>query len=74
MGYWWNEEKTLWLITPEEFAKLPDGFELTNIFGKKAIKGKDYIDDDTRFGHLAYGSSKEAIDAALENCNGHENV
>lgn len=66
MGHWWDDEKTLWLITPEEFARLPDGFELTAINGDTAIKGKDYIDQDTRFGHLAWGASREAIMAAIE--------
>ena len=58
MGAWWDEEKTLWLLTPEEFEQLPDGTELTDIFGESAIKGQDYIDQDTRFGHLAYGLKK----------------
>lgn len=66
MGHWWDPEKTLWLVTPEEFAKLPDGFELTAIDGEKAIKGRDRIDMDTRFGHLAFGASREAIEAALD--------
>lgn len=65
MGAWWDEEKTLWLVTPQEFARLPDGMELTAIDGEKVIKGKDYIDDDTRCGHMAYGSSREAIEAAI---------
>ena len=68
MGHWWDEEKILWLVTPEEFEKLPDGFELTDIFGEKAIKGADKIDGDTRFGHIAYGSSKEAVERALADC------
>lgn len=74
MGAWWDEEKTLWLITPEEFAQLPDGFVLTCIDETTAVKGKDWIDDDTRFGHISYGSSKEAIEAALEKSNGNETV
>lgn len=49
----WDE--TLYLFTPEEYNQLPDGVELTSIGGKKVIKGKDYVDQDTRFGHLAYG-------------------
>lgn len=65
MGAWWDEEKTLWLVTPKEFEKLPDGFCLTSICGEKVRKGIDHIDDDTRFGHLAYGAAKEAIDAVL---------
>lgn len=49
----WDD--TLWLFTPDEFRQLPDGIELTSINGHKEIKGKDYIDMDTRFGHIAYG-------------------
>lgn len=48
-------KNTLWLVTPEELALLPDGFELTSITGDKVIKGKDYIDGDTRGGHTAFG-------------------
>jgi hypothetical protein len=36
-------------------AKLPVGLELESISGKKAVVGTDEIDDDTRFGVLAYG-------------------
>lgn len=49
----WNEE--LYLFTPEEYEQLPDGIELTSISGDNKVKGKDYIDMDTRFGHIAYG-------------------
>ena len=50
----WDE--TLELFTPEEFDQLPDGTELYSIMkDKTVIKGKDYIDMDTRFGYLAYG-------------------
>ena len=45
----------LWLLTPLEFSKLPDGTKLTCIDGKKAINGKNYIDQDTRFGQIAWG-------------------
>lgn len=65
MGAWWDEEHTLWLVTPEEFERLPDGFELTCIDGEKWVKGKDKIDMDTRFGHIAFGASQDAIRAAL---------
>jgi hypothetical protein len=51
----WNEEG-LYLFTVEEYNQLPDGIELTCIMDdEKAIKGKDCIDLDTRFGHIAYG-------------------
>lgn len=49
----WNE--TLYLFTPEEFVQLPDGIELTSIQDEKFIKGKDKIDMDTRYGHMAFG-------------------
>ena len=49
----WDE--TLELFTPEEYEQLPDGVELTSISGDTKVKGKDDIDMDTRFGHIAYG-------------------
>jgi hypothetical protein len=50
----WSEEG-LYLFTPDEYEQLPDGCELTCIDGSKEVKGKDYIDMDTRFGHTAFG-------------------
>ncbi len=49
------DENGLWLFTLVEFKQLPDGIELESIIGDKAIKGKDYIDDDTRGGYIAWG-------------------
>ncbi len=49
----WDDK--LYLLTPEEFEQLPDGIELTCIDNTKAVKSKDIIDQDVRFGHLAYG-------------------
>ncbi len=50
----WDEKLTL--FTPEEFEQLPDGTELYSIMGEgPVVKGKDKIDMDTRFGHIAYG-------------------
>jgi hypothetical protein len=49
----WDDK--LYLLTPEEFDQLPDGVELTCIDGETAIKGKNTIDCDPRFRHLAYG-------------------
>ena len=51
----WSASTNLWLFTPAEFNLLPDGFEVVSIQDEKRIKGTDYIDDDTRFGHMAYG-------------------
>lgn len=51
------EEDGLYLFTPEEFEQLPDGTVLECIMtdDDPVVKGKDYIDMDTRFGHIAYG-------------------
>jgi hypothetical protein len=49
----WDE--TLHLLTEAEFNQLPDGFKLKCIDGTYAIKGTDYIDMDTRGGHIAFG-------------------
>jgi hypothetical protein len=53
----WEAGGDLYLFTVDEFNKLPDGIELTSIMigDKKKIKGKDEIDLDTRYGHIAYG-------------------
>ncbi len=53
----WSEEdgQKHWLFTPEEFAHLPDGFELLGISGGAAVKGIDPIDQDTRAGVIAFG-------------------
>lgn len=56
----WNEE--LWLLTPEECNQLPDGVRLKTIGDDYATKGKDYIDQDTRFGCLAFGLTKELVE------------
>lgn len=55
----WNE--TLWLLTPEEYAALPDGTHLMSINNAISVKGTDYIDQDTRFGCIAYGFTKELV-------------
>ena len=56
MQLWDNKgADSLYLFTPEELKKLPDGIVLESIMGDFKTKGKDYIDDDVRFGHTAYG-------------------
>lgn len=47
------------LVTPTEFAALPDGTELLSITGERKIKGKDKISLDTMGGKLAYGLAEE---------------
>ena len=56
----------VWLITPEQFVQLPDGTELTSIRGEKKIKGKDDIDQDIRFGYLAFGFLEKDKPAGIQ--------
>jgi len=51
----WSDENDLWLLTPEEYTEVPDGTVLLSVTGDIRVKGKGYIDDDTRGGCLAYG-------------------
>lgn len=51
----WSAESDLHLFTKEEYDQLPDGIELTCIDNETVIKGKDYVDLDTRFGYIAFG-------------------
>ena len=53
----WNSRQgyPIWLFTIEEFNQLSNGTELESIMGDKVIKGIDIIDEDIRFGHMAYG-------------------
>ncbi len=51
----WEEESELYLMPLWAFDLIPDGTELKDIFGNKAIKGKDEIDLDVRFGCIAWG-------------------
>ena len=53
----WSDESDLHLFTIDEFDQLPDGIELECIDGTFSTKGKDYIDLDVRFNHMAYGIS-----------------
>lgn len=51
----WSEESGLRLIPLWAFDLIPDGAELESIGGEKAVKGKDEIDLDARFGCIAWG-------------------
>lgn len=55
------EGHVIWLITQEQFDKLPDGTALVAIDGEEVVKGSDKIDMDTRFGHLAFGVKDQSI-------------
>jgi hypothetical protein len=56
----WNEE--LWLLTKEEYKQLKNGTMLVSISGVEAVKGVDQIDQDTRYGCIAYGLTQEMVD------------
>lgn len=51
-GQW---DDRLALIPGDWHSALPTGLELICINGQPAVVGRDYIDDDIRFGCLAYG-------------------
>lgn len=55
MVIWDDKPNPLWLFTPDELNQLPYGTRLESISGNFVVKGKDYIDDETRFGHIAFG-------------------
>jgi hypothetical protein len=54
-AYYWDEGKTLLLITPAQLDKLAKGTVLKSINGEYVTVGTDEIDGDTRAGLLAYG-------------------
>ncbi|MEO5348913.1 MAG: hypothetical protein H7836_04630 [Magnetococcus sp. YQC-3] len=61
-GKWDDKgDDTIYLIPKVCYEFIPDGTELINIYDEKKIKGKDYIDDDTRFGRLAWGLTLNQI-------------
>lgn len=43
------------LLTPAELEQVTEGTQLVSINGRRVVVGKDYIDNDTRMGYLAYG-------------------
>lgn len=47
--------KKIRLITPDELHQLPAGTKLVAIDGKEVVVGTHSIDEDTRFGYLAFG-------------------
>lgn len=54
-----NINRIIDLVHENDFKNIPDGTELVCIDGTKVIKGKDYIDNDTRGGYLAYGIERK---------------
>jgi hypothetical protein len=51
----WKVSYTIELQTPEQIAALPNGTVLRSINGETAVKGRDPIDLDTRYGRTAWG-------------------
>lgn len=45
----------LWILTPEELDRLPEGTVVTNGRGVRKVTGKDVIDRDTRGGYTVWG-------------------
>jgi hypothetical protein len=43
------------LLTPSQLELIPIGTQLSCIDRLNYVKGKDYLDNDTRFGYTAYG-------------------
>lgn len=54
-----EKTKDLYLIPIYLYGALPDGLEVVSISGKTKVVGKDHIDNDNRFGLLAYGLKLE---------------
>jgi len=54
-----TEEGTSWLFPHQWYSGIPEGFEVTDINGKKELFKNGITDDDMRFGALAYGIFKE---------------
>lgn len=66
--YKWSDkwkDGALWLLTPEEFKKLPEGTVVHSVNNSTSVVGRDKFDDDTRAGYLAYGI-KEPFSPEME--------
>lgn len=59
-----DSHNPLWLLTPEELALVPDGAQLCCIDKTVAVKGRDEIDTDTRFGYTAFGFLETQLPAS----------
>lgn len=60
----WDEK--LLLIPLSMYERVPNGAVLTSISGDRKVKGKDYIDNDTRGGLLAFGVMPNQYEEALK--------
>lgn len=54
-GKWSDEQPDLWLFPLYLVPIIPEGLEIEYIDGTKGIYEKDKMDNDTRFGCVAYG-------------------
>ena len=54
-GKWSDEQPDLWLFPLYLVPIIPEGLEIEYIDGTKGIYKKDKMDNDTRFGCVAYG-------------------
>jgi hypothetical protein len=52
---WDEDEDMLWLLTPDELDRVPDGFMLHGIMGDTTVMDEVGPDRDTRFGYVAWG-------------------
>lgn len=52
---WSEEQPSLWLFPLYLVPIIPEGLEVTFISGNKAIYEKDKMDNDIRYGCVAYG-------------------
>jgi hypothetical protein len=59
LGEW---DDNLFLIPGKWHSFIPAGFRLIAIDGEEVIAGLDHIDEDVRFGYLAYGIMTELRD------------
>ncbi len=64
---WWTKESGVLLCSAVDFDNVPDGTIMTSISGRVVRKGVDYIDDDTRFGCLAFGVVRSDVGKYLPN-------
>lgn len=56
-----NTNDKILLIPEQLYHRIPNGTLVFSINGNQCIKGKDYIDMDTRGGYLAYGLGKDYV-------------
>lgn len=64
--HWSSGDDDMWLLTPDELKWLPEGVELRCIAGDTVIKGRDYIDLDTRGGFISFGITDQELSILAE--------